>query len=168
MRLALGQRGATLIALAIAISTLGFLSQSVLTAPRVYFAMAKDRLFFRQLAWVHPQTQAPVLAIAIQSVWTMVILLTGSYDKILNYVTSVDALFWVLTAGCLFILRRRNPTRSSFSMPGHPYTTAFFCMVCLAVVANTVYRFPGNTLVGMAILVAGVPMYYIWRRTLRA
>jgi basic amino acid/polyamine antiporter, APA family len=168
MRMALGQRGATIIALGIAVSTLGYLSQSVLTAPRVYFAMAKDRLFFRQLAWVHPRTQAPVLAIAIQSVWTMVILLTGSYEKILNYVTSMDSLFWTLTAGCLFILRRRNPARSSFSMPGHPYTTAFFCVVCLAVVANTVYRFPGNTLVGMAILVAGVPMYYIWRRTLRA
>jgi APA family basic amino acid/polyamine antiporter len=166
MRMALGERGATMIALGIALSTLGYLSQSVLTAPRVYFAMAKDRLFFRQLASVHPRTQAPVLAIAIQSVWTMVILLTGSYEKILNYVTSMDALFWTLTAGCLFVLRRRDPVRSAFSMPGHPYTTALFCVVCLAVVANTVYLFPGNTLIGMAILVAGVPMYYIWRRTL--
>jgi APA family basic amino acid/polyamine antiporter len=108
-----------------------------------------------------------VLAIAIQSIWTMVILLTGSYDKILNYVTSMDALFWVLTAGCLFILRYREPSRSTFAMPGHPYTTALFCIVCLAVVANTVYRFPADTLIGMAILAAGVPMYYIWRRTLR-
>ena len=168
MRMALGQRGATIIALAIAISTLGFLSQSVLTAPRVYFAMAKDRLFFRQLAWVHPRTQAPVLAIAIQSVWTMVILLTGGYDKILNYVTSMDVLFWALTAGALFILRHRNAARSAFSMPGHPYTTALFCVVCLAVVGNTLYTYPENTLIGFAILVAGVPMYYIWRRTLRA
>jgi APA family basic amino acid/polyamine antiporter len=167
MRLALGQRGATIIALGIAVSTLGYLSQSVLTAPRVYFAMAKDGLFFRQLAWVHPQSHAPVLAIAIQSVWTMVIMLTGGYEKILNYVTSMDSLFWALTAGCLFVLRRREPARSAFSMPGHPYTTAVFCLVCLAVVANTVYRFPENTLIGMAILVAGVPMYYIWRWTSR-
>jgi basic amino acid/polyamine antiporter, APA family len=168
MRMALGQRGATIIALAIAISTLGFLSQSVLTAPRVYFAMANDRLFFRQLAWVHPQTQAPVFAIAIQSVWTMVILLTGGYDKILNYVTSMDVLFWALTAGALFVLRRRDSVRSSFSMPGHPYTTALFCVVCLAVVGNTLYTYPENTLIGFAILAAGVPMYYIWRRTLSA
>ena len=168
MRMALGQRGATIIALAIAISTLGFLSQSVLTAPRVYFAMARDGLFFRQLAWVQPRTQAPALAIAIQSVWTMVILLTGSYDKILNYVTSMDVLFWALTAGCLFVLRRRAPARSAFSMPGHPYTTLLFCLVCLAVVGNTLYRFPENTLIGFAILVAGVPLYYIWRRTSHA
>jgi APA family basic amino acid/polyamine antiporter len=168
MRMAMGQRGATIIALGIAVSTLGYLSQAVLTAPRVYFAMARDGLFFRQLAWVHPQTQAPVFAIAIQSFWTMVILLTGSYDKILNYVTSMDVLFWALTAGGLFMLRRRNSSRSSFSMPGHPYTTALFCMVCLAVVANTIYTFPANTLIGMAILVAGVPMYYIWRRAAHA
>lgn len=163
MRLALGEQGARIIALGIAVSTLGFLSQSVLTAPRVYFAMAKDGLFFRQLAWVHPRTQAPVIAITIQSIWAMVILLTGSYDKILNYVTSMDASFWTLTAGCLFILRRRSPARSAFPMPGHPYTTTLFCLACGGVVANTVYRFPENTLIGMAILVAGIPVYYIWR-----
>ncbi len=167
MRLALGSRGATLIALGIAISTLGFLSQSVLTAPRVYFAMARDGLFFRQLAQVHPRTQAPILAIALQSVWTMVILLWGSYDKILNYVVSIDALFWVLTAGCLFVLRRRQPTRSAFSMPGHPYTTGIFCVVCSAVVANTIYRFPENSLIGLAIMAAGVPVYYIWTYNIR-
>lgn len=168
MRIAMGQKGATIIALGIAISTLGYLSQAVLTAPRVYFAMARDGLFFRQLAWVQPRTQAPAIAIAIQSVWTMVTLLTGSYDKILNYVTSMDVLFWALTAGCLFVLRRRAPARSAFAMPGHPYTTALFCVVCLAVVGNTLYTYPENTLIGFAILVAGVPMYYIWRRTSHA
>jgi basic amino acid/polyamine antiporter, APA family len=165
MRLAMGQRGATIIALSIAVSTLGFLSQSVLTAPRVYFAMAEDRVFFRQLAWVHPRTRVPVIAIIAQSVWTMVILLTGSYGTILNYVISMDAIFWALTAACLFVLRRREPTVSAFAMPGHPWTTAIFCLTCVGVVANTIYRYPGNTLIGFAILAAGVPMYYIWRRT---
>jgi basic amino acid/polyamine antiporter, APA family len=174
MRMAMGQRGATIIALGIAISTLGFLSQSVLTAPRVYFAMADDGVFFRQLAWVHPRTRVPVVAIAAQSVWTMVILFSGryekslSYERLLNYVTSIDALFWALTAGCLFILRRRNPQQSSFRMPGHPYTTALFCLACAGVVANTVYKYPGNTLIGLAILAAGVPMYYIWKRVSHA
>jgi len=163
MRLALGQRGAMIIALGIAVSTLGFLSQSVLTAPRVYFAMAEDRVFFRQLAWVHPKTQVPVVAIVLQSVWTIVILLLFSYEKILNYVTSMDAIFWTLTAGCLFVLRRRGGPASAFRMPGHPWTTSLFCLVCAGVVANTIYRYPGNTLRGLAILAAGVPVYYIWR-----
>jgi APA family basic amino acid/polyamine antiporter len=165
MRIAMGQRGATLIALGIAVSTLGFLSQSVLTAPRVYFAMAEDRVFFRQLAWVHPRTRVPVIAIAVQSIWTVVILLTGSYEKILNYVTSMDAMFWTFTGACLFILRRRDSARSTFRMPGHPFTTALFCLVCAGVVANTIYHDPSHTLIGMAILAAGVPVYYIWRRT---
>jgi basic amino acid/polyamine antiporter, APA family len=163
MRLAMGQRGATLIALGIAISTLGFLSQSVLTAPRVYFAMAEDRVFFRQLAWVHPRTRVPVVAIVVQSIWTLVILVSGSYEKILNYVTSMDAIFFTLTGGCVFILRRRDTTSSSFRVPGHPWTTALFCLVCAGVVANTIYTDPTHTLIGMAILAAGVPVYYIWR-----
>jgi APA family basic amino acid/polyamine antiporter len=164
MRLALGQQGATLIALGIAVSTLGFLSQSVLTAPRVYFAMAEDGVFFRELAWVHPRTRVPVVAIVAQSVWTVVILLTGTYGTILNYVISVDAIFWALTASCLFVLRRRDPAASRFPTPGHPYSTGLFCLVCLSVVATTIYRYPGNTLIGFAILAAGVPVYYIWRR----
>jgi len=168
MRMALGSKGATIIALGINISILGFLSQSVLTAPRVYFAMAEDGVFFRQLSWVHPRTRVPIFAIIAQSVWTMVILLFGTYDKILNYVISMDAIFWGLTAGCLFILRRRIRQQSAFSMPGHPYTTTLFCLVCAGVVANTVYTFPRNTLIGVAILAAGVPVYYIWKRTSHA
>jgi basic amino acid/polyamine antiporter, APA family len=167
MRLALGQKGATLIALGIAVSTLGFLSQSVLTAPRVYFAMAEDGVFFRQLAWVHPKTRVPVVAITLQSIWTVVILLSGRYEQILNYVTAMDYTFFTLTASCLFLLRKRGPA-PGFSMPGHPWTTAFFCLACASVVLNTFYRYPGNTLIGLAILATGVPVYYIWRRTSRA
>ena len=163
MRIAMGPTGATIIALGIAISTLGFLSQSVLTAPRVYFAMAEDGVFFRQLAWVHPRTRVPVVAIVLQSVWTVVILLSGSYGQILNYVTSMDWIFFGLSASCLFLLRRRNPEGATLRMPGHPVTTALFCLACAGVVGNTIYRYPGNTLVGMAILISGVPVYFIWK-----
>jgi APA family basic amino acid/polyamine antiporter len=163
MRLAMGRRGATLIALGIAISTLGFLSQSVLTAPRVYFAMAENRVFFRQLAWVHPVTRVPIIAIAVQSVWTVVILLTGSYEKILNYVTSMDAIFWTLTASCIFLFRRNDTLRPAFRVPGHPFTTALFCLASAGVAGNAIYTDPSNTLIGLAILAAGVPVYYIWR-----
>jgi basic amino acid/polyamine antiporter, APA family len=163
MRMALGPKGASIIALGIAFSTLGFLSQSVLTAPRVYFAMGDDGVFFRQLAWVHPRTRVPVVAIVAQSVWTMVIMLSGSYEKILNYVTSMDAIFWTLTAGCLFVFRRRSAVQSGFRMPGHPFTTAVFCVACGGIVANTIYHDPADTGIGLAILVAGVPVYYIWK-----
>jgi len=167
MRSAMGPVGAKIIALGIAVSTLGFLSQSVLTAPRVYFAMAKDGVFFRQLAWVHPGTRVPVVAIVLQSVWT-VVLLSRNYVQILSYVTSMDWIFFGLSASCLFVLRRRNPDGAKIRMPGHPITTALFCLACAGVVANTIYTQPKNTLIGMAILVAGVPAYFIWKRTARA
>ena len=164
MRLALGRPGAIAIALGITISTLGFLSQSVLTAPRVYFAMAKDGIFFRQLAWVHPRTRVPVFAIVLQSAWTMLILVSGSYGQILNYVTAMDWIFFGLTASCLFVLRRREQPAAQFRMPLHPLSTALFCLVCWSVVANTIYWYPGNTLIGIGILISGVPAYFIWKR----
>jgi len=170
MRLALGNRGATFIAAAIAISTLGFLSQSILTAPRVYFAMADDGLFFRGVAWVDPRTHVPVLAIILQSVWTMVIALSGKYEQILNYVVAMDFLFFGLTATTIFVFRRRHAAKvhhaedAGYRVPGHPITTALFVAICWWVVANTIYRYPQNCLIGFAILLAGIPVYWLWSR----
>jgi len=167
MRTAMGDAGVIIIALGITLSALGFLSQSVLTAPRVYFAMAEDGVFFRQLAWVNARTQVPVVAIILQSVWTVVILLSGRYEQILNYVTSMDWIFFGLSASCLFILRHRDP-RAGVRMPGHPITTGLFCLACWAVAGNTIYRYPRDTLFGLAILASGVPLYFIWKRISRA
>ena len=164
MRNALGPVGATLIAAAIAISTLGFLAQSILTAPRVYFAMANDGLFFPSVARVSPRTHVPIIAIVLQSVWTLVIALSGRYEQILNYVVSMDFIFFGLTASTLFVFRRRSKDAvPPLKTPGHPWTTALFVAVCWLVVANTIYRYPANTLIGMAILLAGMPVYWFWR-----
>ena len=161
MQFAFGRAGAVVIALGITISTLGFLSQSVLTAPRVYFAMARDRIFFRKLAWVHPRTRVPVFAIILQSAWTMVIVLSGSYGQILNYVTAMDWIFFGLTASCLFVLRR-GPSGAQFRIPWHPWSTAFFIAVSWSIVANTIFTYPRDTLIGLCILLTGVPVYFIW------
>src|SRR6202044_3194510 len=110
MRVAMGESGARLIALGIAVSTLGFLSQSVLTAPRVYFAMARDGLFFRSVVNVTKRTHVPALAIVLQSIWTVVVALSGKYEQILNYVVSMDFLFFGLTGLSLFVFRRRAAT----------------------------------------------------------
>jgi basic amino acid/polyamine antiporter, APA family len=168
MRLAWGDRGATFIAAAIAISTLGFLSQSILTAPRVYFAMADDGLFFKAVAWVDPRTHVPVAAIVLQSVWTIVIALSGKYEQILNYVVSMDFLFFGLTATTIFVFRRRAGRQgrdaADYRVPGHPITTLFFVAICWWVVANAVYRYPQNSLIGFVILAAGIPVYWFWSR----
>lgn len=164
MHAALGNVGSYIIACGIAISTLGFLSQGILTAPRVYFAMAEDGAFFRSVARVHPTTQVPVVAITLQSVWTMVIMLSGSYEQILSYVVSMDWIFFGLSASCLFVFRRRHTGDATQRMPGHPWTTAIFCLVCVFIVINTVIRYPANTLIGIAILLSGIPIFFLWRR----
>jgi APA family basic amino acid/polyamine antiporter len=174
MRLALGERGASLIAVGIAISTLGFLSQGMLTAPRVYFAMAEDGLFFKRVAWLDPRTRVPVVAIALQGVLAVVIALSGRYEQILNYVISVDFVWFGLTAVTLFVFRKIGPSRTGisakivnepgeFRVPGHPWTTGFFVAACALVVAATVYNYPRNSVIGWIILVTGVPIYFFWR-----
>ena len=167
MRLALGERGATLIALAIAISTLGFLSQGMLTAPRVYFAMAEDGLFFRRVAQVNPITRVPVVAIVLQGAAAAVIALSGTYGQILGYVVSVDFIFFGLTGAALFVFRRRDPKKPLFTAPGHPITTGFFVIACWTVVAATVVNNLANSLIGYAILAAGVPACVYWQRQKR-
>jgi APA family basic amino acid/polyamine antiporter len=171
MRLAMGDGGATLIALGITVSTLGFLSQSVLTAPRVYFAMAEDGVFFRRVASVSARTHVPVVAIVLQSIWTAVVALSGRYEQILNYVVSMDFLFFGLTASCLFVFRRRERLNAGketghdgYRVPGHPVTTAIFILISWLVVANTIYRYPANSLLGMLILLLGLPVYVFWSR----
>ena len=168
MRLALGERGAALISAAIAISTLGFLSQSILTAPRVYFAMARDGLFFRAVAHLDRRSHVPIVAIVLQSVWMTVILLSGRYEQILNYVVSMDFLFFALTASTVFVFRRRQRAGAApiaaYRVPGHPATTAIFVAICCWIVGNTVYRYPENTLIGVGLLLAGIPVYGFWSR----
>jgi APA family basic amino acid/polyamine antiporter len=173
-----GRAGARWIAVGIAVSTLGFLSQSILTAPRVYFAMARDGLFFRSVGRLTRRTRVPAVAILLQGAMAIVIALSGRYDQILSYVVAMDFLFFGLTGGCLFVFRRRErsggsrraegspgvPAAPGARVPGHPLTTALFVVASFLVVANTLVRYPVNSGIGLAILAAGVPVYLGWSR----
>src|SRR5260221_9836790 len=147
MRLALGERGGRFLSAGIAISTIGFLSQSMLTAPRVYFAMAEDGLFFKRLAWLN-RSRVPAFAIALQGGLAIVIALVASrFEKILNYVVSVDVIFFGLTAVCVFVFRKqpRDSDAGSFRIPGHPFTTLFFIAACCVITFSLLYKFPLNS-----------------------
>jgi APA family basic amino acid/polyamine antiporter len=190
MGLALGSKGARFIAAGIAISTIGFLSQSMLTAPRVYFAMAEDRLFFKQLAWLN-RARVPAVAIGLQGGLAIVIALVASkYEQILNYVVSVDVIFFALSAACVFVFRkrRRNPRVSKgaqvsategtlpdgrvseseiFRIPGHPFTTLFFIAACGVITFSLLYKFPLNSGISFGIMLLGIPAYFLWARRQR-
>ena len=166
MRLALGDRGARFLAAGIAISTIGFLSQSMLTAPRVYFAMSEDRLFFKQLAWLN-RARVPALAIALQGVLAIVIALVASkFEQILNYVVSVDVIFFALSAACVFAFRKKNqnPEKGVFRVPGHPFTTLFFIGACGVITFSLIYKFPLNSSISFGIMLLGIPAYFVWAR----
>ncbi len=166
MRLALGEKGARLVAAGIAMSTVGFLSQSMLTAPRVYYAMAKDGVFFATVGTVNARTKAPVVAIALQGAWAALIVVAfGLYEQVLNYVVALDALFFGLTGAALLVFRKRDAAQvSGPRMPGHPVTTVLFVIAFWVLAASTVIQSPRNAGMGVLILLLGVPVYYFWKR----
>ena len=166
MRRALGPRGAQWIAAGIAISTLGFLSQSMLTAPRVYYAMARDGIFFARVGRLSERSGAPVVAIILQGVAAIVIACSGTYGQILNFEVTVDFIFFAMTAASLFILRSRGIGSDAviYRVPGHPFTTILFVLSCLGIVGSAIVSSPPNSAIALGIMLAGLPVYCYWRK----
>jgi APA family basic amino acid/polyamine antiporter len=163
---ALGAPGAALLSAGIAVSAIGFLSQAVLTSPRVYYAMARDGLFFPSVAWIHPRTRVPILAVLLQGAFAILTSVSGTFHQILNYVMSVEMVFLALTALSLFILRRRDAAAGTVArdaVPGHPVTTLLFTAADVAVLVALFWQFPANSAIGLGIAAAGVPVYAFWR-----
>jgi APA family basic amino acid/polyamine antiporter len=169
MRMLLGPAGATLVAVGIAVSTLGFLDLVILVTPRVLQAMAGDGVFFPGLAALHPRYRTPAPAIVAQSAWAIVLTLTGSFAQLVDYVAFGDWIFFGLTVAGLYRLRAREPgparrARAGFRVPGYPWTPAIFVGAALFVVAGAVLANPRNAAVGAALLLLGIPVYLWWTR----
>lgn len=164
--LVIGKAGAGVVAAFIALSTLGYLQTAALTVPRLYYRMAQDGLFFKQLAYLHPKARTPVVAIALQCIISSAIVGWGNYERILNYVTPMDFIFMVLAAAAIWIFRSRDRAQKApaVRVPGHPWTTAFFGIVCTAFVVNAYVAFPKDSVIGLVILFSGAPVYLLWRR----
>jgi APA family basic amino acid/polyamine antiporter len=145
------------------VSTFGFLNLVILVTPRVYQSMARDGLFFARFARLHPRSRAPESAIVAQGAWAVVLLLSGSYGQLLDWVTFADWIFFGVTAATLFVYRRRAPS-PGYAVPAFPWTLVLFIAACLYVVAGAVVSNPGNALRGALVLLAGVPVYFFWAR----
>jgi APA family basic amino acid/polyamine antiporter len=166
MRAALGARGAHWIAAGIAVSTLGFLSQSMLTAPRVYYAMARDGLFFASVGKLSKRSRTPVVAIVLQGLAAIIIACSGTYGEILNFEVTVDFIFFAATAASLFVLRRRRigSDAAIFCAPGHPFTTILFVLSCVGIVVSAIVASPANSGIALGVLLAALPVYCYWRK----
>jgi APA family basic amino acid/polyamine antiporter len=166
-----GPIGGKLAAAAVALSAIGYLSQSMLTGPRVYFAMARDGLFFRQAAAIGEHSRAPVVAIVLQAIWTGILALSGSYERILSYVIAMNFLFFGLSASCIFVMRRREAASGArvggFRAPLYPWSIGLFILFCVVVVLASFWTHPTDSLVGYAIMALGLPPYLYWRRASR-
>jgi basic amino acid/polyamine antiporter, APA family len=164
MRTVFGDRGARFIAAGVALSTAGFLSQSMLTAPRVYFAMARDGLFFSKIGSLGEKSRVPVAAIVLQGITASVIAILGRFEQVLNYVVSIDVLFFGLTGAALLVFRRRDAESPGFRVPLHPISTILFVLACWSIAVTTVVSAPRDAGGGVVILLIGVPVYLLWRR----
>ena len=163
-----GPAAGKLIAAIILVSMFSAANGLTLTAPRLYYSMARDGVFFSKLAEVNPRYNTPAIAIIASSVWAMVLVaLPGStFEQLLTYVVFVGWIFFALAALAIFSYRRREPELyRPFRTPGYPLTPMLFVLAAAAIVINTVVTQPRNVIFAIGLMVLGIPAYYMWRRS---
>ncbi len=164
-----GGRAATAMAVLIVISAFGFLNLALMTPPRVYYAMAADGLFFRAVGRLSTRFRAPTLAILIQGALASLFALTHSFEKLLGYVVFADWIFFALAGIALIVLRRKLPRADRpRPVPLFPWTPIAFSAAGVGIVLNTFVADTSNALIGTAILLAGIPIYFLWQKFARA
>ena len=167
----LGGPGRAVIGAGIVISTFGFLNLVILVTPRVYQAMAADGVFFAKMAKVDPRTRTPIAALVGQAVWAIVLLFSGSYGQLLDYVVFADWVFFGATAATLFVFRAREARgevpRVRVRAFGHPVSTLLFLAAAAYVIAGSIVSNPVNAMKGGALLALGWPAFAGWRRASR-
>jgi basic amino acid/polyamine antiporter, APA family len=161
---AIGPAGASIVALTILLSIAGGTNGWLMTCPRMYFAQARDGLFLRAFAAIHPRYQTPHFAILLFGAWSAFLAVSGTYEALASYAMFSAWVFYGLTAVGVLLLRRRQPDRPRpFRMWGYPVTLLLFLVVALAFVLNTFVATPGPALVATLIILSGVPVYYFWK-----
>lgn len=164
-----GPGAGKLIALAILVSMFSAANAVVLTASRVYFAMARDGLFFEQMASIHPRWKTPAFAIIACCAWAAILALSGTFEQLLTYVVFTGWAFYALGAASIFYYRRHAAEAPRpFRVPGYPWTPLLFILTAAAIVLNTVFLHPGQAAIGIGLILLGVPVYWFWRRKKQA
>ncbi len=148
----------------VAISCFGATASCVMSGARVYYAMAKDGLFFRKLAEVHPRWRTPAFSLILQCIWASILVLTGRYDQLFTYVMFISVIAYAAAASAIFVLRRKQPDAPrKFKCPGYPWIPLLYCSICGAWAWNTLREKPLESLSGVGIMLIGTPAYFYWR-----
>lgn len=165
MEVLAGPRGAAFVSALILCSIFGALNGNVLGGARVYFAMARDRVFFAAVGRVHPRYETPATAILIQGAWSVVLASSGSFKQLYTYVIFTGWIFYGAAVLAVVVLRRKQPELARpYRVWGYPLMPLAFTLVALVIVVNTMIRSPVESSIGLALVVAGVPIYFLWRR----
>jgi APA family basic amino acid/polyamine antiporter len=161
----LGGNAERLMALAIMVSTFGCMNGLILAGARVYFAMARDGLFFRRVGEIHPRYRTPAVSLGVQCVWACLLTLSGTYSDLLDYVIFAVLLFYILTITGLFVLRRTRPEMERpYRAVGYPWAPALYLLVAGFIEVMLLVYKPGYTWPGLLIVMLGLPVFYLWRR----
>ena len=159
-----GARTASAISFLVIVSSFGGMSGIILAGPRVYLAMANDGLLFQWAGRIHPTYKTPSVAIAAQAVWSSALVLTGTYGVIVSRVVYTEWIFFGALALGTIEYRRRTGYTPSFRAAGFPVAPVLFALMCLAIVVSQIIGDPRNSMLGLAIVIAGLPVYFVWRR----
>ena len=155
--------GAPIMAIAIMISTFGCVNGMTLMGARLYYVMAKEGLFFRSVGTLNKHG-VPAAALVLQGIWSVLLLFSGTYNELLDFVIFAVLIFYVLTVIGLFILRRKQPNlERPVKAFGYPVLPALYVFLCAAVMVDLLLVKPKMTWPGLIIVVAGIPVYFLWR-----
>lgn len=148
----------------VAVSAFGAAAACVTSGARVYYAMAKDGVFFRKLAEIHPRWHTPVFSLILQCAWACVLVLMGHYDDLFTYAMFVSVIAYAAAASTIFVFRRTRPNlRRDYKCPGYPWVPILYCVICGGWALNTFWERPVQSLGGIAIMLIGTPAYFYWR-----
>src|SRR5712671_1766700 len=160
--------GAKLMALAILISTFGCCNGLIMAGARVYYAMARDGLFFKSVGKLHPTYKTPVVSLIVQGIWTCILCVSGSYGQLLDYIIFAVLVFYILTIVGLFVLRRTRPNAERpYRAVGYPVLPAIYIVMALFIDVVLLRYKPQYTWPGLIIVLLGIPVYYAWSRSAR-
>ncbi|CUV09606.1 Amino acid permease [hydrothermal vent metagenome] len=161
----LGNKGAAIVTLIILISLIGANNGFVLTSARINYAMAKDKLFFHQASQIHPRFKSPANALIIQCVWACLLTFTGTFNQLITYIIFASWIFYGMSAGAVIILRNKKPDMERpYKTPVYPWIPIIFILFAIFLTINTIMEAPRDAAIGAGIILAGLPMYYYWKK----
>ena len=161
----LGNKGAAIVTLIILISLIGANNGFVLTSARINYAMAKDKLFFYQASQIHPRFKSPANALIIQCVWASLLTFTGTFNQLITYIIFASWIFYGMSAGAVIILRNKKPDMERpYKTPVYPWIPIIFILFAIFLTINTIIEAPRDAAIGAGIILAGLPMYYYWKK----